>query len=97
MELVDMEKEVMDLRERTGRMESSIETLIQQQTAVETLAQSVQEIALSLRELTVQTHTNTKQLEQIDCESKKKRYYLWCVVAGGILGAVITYVMSAIL
>ena len=97
MEFADMEKEVMDLRERTGRMESSIETLIQQQTAVETLAQSVQEIALSLKELTVQTHSNTKKLEQIDTETKKKQYYIWCLVVGGVLGSIITHYMSAIL
>lgn len=97
MEMIDVEKEVMDLRERAGRMETSIETLIQQQTAVETLAQSVQEIALSLRELTVQTHANTKQLEDMDSDSKKKNFYVWCVVVGGIMGAVITYAMAAVL
>lgn len=90
MEMIDIEKEVMELRERVSRAETS-------QNAVEKLAQSVQEIALSLKELTIQTQSNTKKLEDMDSDTRKKQFYIWSVVIGGVFGAAISYIISAIL
>lgn len=83
--------ELIELRERVIRLETLIENIAQQQTAVETLAKSVQDIALTLRELTVQTNSNTKQLDEIEADFKKKTFYVWCSIIGGAIGAVISY------
>lgn len=97
MEMIDVEKKLIDLGERLGCAEVCIENLSYRQTAIESLTQSVQDIAISLREVVLQTNANTEQLKEMKDDTKKKNFYVWCVVIGGILGAVITYVVAAVL
>ena len=78
MEMIDVEKKLIDLGERLGCAEVCIENLSYRQTAIESLTQSVQDIAISLREVVLQTNANTEQLKEMKDDTKKKK--LLCLV-----------------
>ena len=90
----DFTKEIQEIRDRLIKTETTLDTVIKQQEAIDTLANSVQELALSMRELTV-NHTNINtRLCSIEKEKGAKSMYIWTALMGILFGALSSIIYS---
>lgn len=93
----ELTKEIIDMRDRVARIETSMETLIKQQCATDSLVQSVHELALSMQELTGQTKNIDVRLSNIENEKRSKLMTIWNTVIGTGLGIIISFVFRFII
>ena len=97
----------MDIHELTSRVvghgekivahEEEIKTLFNQQKNIEKLAQTTQELALSVKDLTAHMCGVEDRLEIIESEKKQKSLAVWQAVVSAIVGGVITFVITNLL
>lgn len=92
-----MEDKVLESCERLAKVELAIETLVKQQEDIKTLATSVQELALSMRDVITQMGSMNKRLDYIEDNRKSKRFFVWATLIGGALGAIVARVMTDVL
>lgn len=74
-----------------------IKTLFKESAENKQLTESVQKLALSVERLTLQMTQQENRIAAIEDNSKFKWRTVWSCVASAILGAVVAYVMGAIL
>lgn len=77
--------------------DEQIKTLFANQKIIEKLADSVQELAESIAIQTEQIKNMDKRLSSIEDSSKYKNRTIWACVVTGILGAIVSYVISSVL
>lgn len=97
MEIEKVADDLMEVRERVARIENAIDALSRQQNAIDILATSVQDLALSLKEVTCQTTVITDRIDCIENDKRSKRFFIWSIIVSGILGAIITKVLTDII
>ena len=95
----------MDIHELTSRgfehgekisaHDEEIKTLFNQQKNIEKLAQTTQELALSVKELTAHMCGVEDRLETIEKEKKQKSLAVWQAVISAIVGGAVTYLVTS--
>lgn len=96
----------MDIHELTDRVvkhgekivahDEEIKTLFNQQKNIEKLAQTTQELALSVKELTAHMCGVEDRLEIIEGEKRQKGFAIWQIVVSAVVGGVVTYLVASL-
>lgn len=97
----------MDIHELTDRVvkhgekivahDEEIKTLFNQQKNIERLANTTQELALSVKDLTAHMCGVEDRLETIENEKKQKSLAMWQAVVSAVIGGVITFIITSLL
>lgn len=76
---------------------ANIKALFKKQDEITKLSDSVKELALSVREMVVRLGDVEGRLGTIEEEKRGARKTVWACVVTGVLGALVSYVMSILL
>ena len=77
--------------------DEQIKTLFNRQEKLETLTESVNNLALSVKELTHDLKDTQKIVAEIQENNKYKSKTIWTTIVTGVISAVIGYVMGILL
>ena len=86
-----------DIEVTLAQHSEQIKTLFNGLDENKKLTESVQKLALSVERLTLQLSQQESRIEAIEDNAKFKWRTVWSCVASAILGAVVAYVMGAVL
>ena len=86
-----------DIEITLAQHSEQIKTLFRESAENKQLTESVQKLALSVERLTLQLSQQESRIEAIEDNAKFKWRTVWSCVASAILGAVVAYVMGAVL
>lgn len=81
-----MELNEIEVCERIAKLETNMEIVINNQTAINDLAKGIQEMALSIQSIADQTADNNKRLACIEDEKQKKGMSIWSSVVSMAIG-----------
>lgn len=97
MDLHELTKKAFEHGELLARHEGDIKTLFNNQKDIKSLAESTQDLALSVKELAGRMSEVDERLELIESEKRQKGFALWQIIMSALVGGVITYAITAIL
>ena len=97
MDTHELTAKVFQYEKTLAEHQEKIHTLFNQQKNIEKLANSTQELALSVKELAGRVNDVDDRLELIESEKRQKGYALWQIVMSAFIGGVVTYIVTAIL
>jgi uncharacterized coiled-coil protein SlyX len=85
--MIEIEKKLVEHGEQLKTLFSNLKT-------IEKLTNSVQELAQSISTQTEQIKNMDKRLSSIEETSKYKNNTVWACIVTGVIGAVISYIIS---
>lgn len=97
MDVHELTKKAFEQGELLARHESDIKTLFNNQKDIKALAESTQELALSVKELAGRMSEVDERLELIENEKRQKNYAVWQIVMSALIGGMATYIVTAVL
>lgn len=97
MDIHELTDRVVKHGEKIAAHDEEIKTLFNQQKNIEKLAQTTQELALSVKELTAHMCGVEDRLETIEKEKKQKSLAVWQAVISAIVGGAVTYLVTSLL
>lgn len=94
MDIHELTDRVVKHGEKIAAHDEEIKTLFNQQKNIEKLAQTTQELALSVKNLTAHMCGVEDRLEIIESEKRQKGFAVWQIVLSAIVGGVVTYLAT---
>ena len=95
MDIHELADRVIKHSEKIAAHDEEIKTLFNQQKNIEKLAQTTQELALSVKELTAHMCGVEDRLEIIEGEKRQKGFAIWQIVVSAIAGGAVTYLITS--
>lgn len=92
-----MAEKLIDHENVLGRHESDIITLFKQQGNVGKLADSVHELALSVRDIANKTDEIDARVQLVELDKRQKGFAIWQITTSALLGGGLTYVLMTVL
>lgn len=97
MDIHELTSRVVEHGEKISAHEEEIKTLFNQQRNIERLANTTQELALSVKDLTAHMCGVEDRLETIESEKQQKGFAAWQAVISALVGSGITYIITSLL
>ena len=97
MDLHELTQKAFEHGEILAKHESDIATLYRNQSDIKTLAESTQQLALSIEKIAGKLNEVDERLINIEEEKQKKGFTVWQIVTSAIIGGFITYCISILL
>lgn len=97
MDVHELTSRVIEHGEKISAHDEEIKTLFNQQKNIERLANTTQELALSVKDLTAHMCGVEDRLETIESEKQQKGFAVWQAVISALVGGGITYIITSLL
>lgn len=97
MDMHELTSRVIKHGEKISAHDEEIKTLFNQQKNIERLANTTQELALSVKDLTAHMCGVEDRLETIESEKQQKGFAVWQAVISALVGGGITYIITSLL
>ena len=97
MDMSEITTRVIEHGQTLAAHEEELKTLFNRQRDIEKLANTTQELALSMKELTAHMCGVEDRLEIIEGEKRKKGFAVWQAVVSAFIGGVITFIITSLL
>lgn len=97
MDIHELTSRVVEHGEKISAHEEEIKTLFNQQKNIERLANTTQELALSVKDLTAHMCGVEDRLEIIESEKKQKSLAVWQAAVSAVVGGVAMYLVTSLL